>query len=85
MDRDAELSEFTALCTSDSGSPYAWWRAGAWAGKTALMPWFALHPPQGVRIVPFFITARLGAQNDVTSSPWSQRRAAACRRTTWRS
>ncbi|GGW90613.1 hypothetical protein GCM10010383_20260 [Streptomyces lomondensis] len=65
--RERELAELSAFCTADSGPPYAWWRAEAWAGKTALLSWFALHPPQGVRIVPFFITARLGAQNDVVA------------------
>ncbi|MFE0471030.1 hypothetical protein ACFW2V_05360 [Streptomyces sp. NPDC058947] len=63
--RERELAELTSFCTADSGPAYAWWRAEAWAGKTALLSWFALHPPRGVRIVPFFVTARLGAQNDV--------------------
>ncbi|MYS89416.1 MULTISPECIES: hypothetical protein [Streptomyces] len=67
VDREAESAELSAFCTADSGPAYAWWRAGAWAGKTALLSWFALHPPRGVRIVPFFITARLGAQNDVVA------------------
>ncbi|MEU0387582.1 hypothetical protein [Streptomyces chartreusis] len=67
VDREEESAELSAFCTADSGPAYAWWRAGAWAGKTALLSWFALHPPPGVRIVPFFITARLGAQNDVAA------------------
>lgn len=67
IDRDHELSDLAAFCTADSGPAYAWWRAGAWAGKTALMSWFALHPPQGVRVVPFFVTARLGAHDDATA------------------
>ncbi|WP_327718860.1 tetratricopeptide repeat protein [Streptomyces sp. NBC_00490] len=67
MGRAAELADLAAFCTTDSGPAYAWWRADAWAGKTALMSWFALHPPAGVRIVPFFVTARLGAQNDATA------------------
>jgi thioredoxin-like negative regulator of GroEL len=67
VDREEESAELSAFCTADSGPAYAWWRAGAWAGKTALLSWYALHPPQGVRIVPFFITARLGAQNDVAA------------------
>ncbi|MEU0245813.1 hypothetical protein ABZ192_16010 [Streptomyces sp. NPDC006235] len=67
VDREEELADLSAFGTADSGPAYAWWRAGAWAGKTALLSWFALHPPQGVRIVPFFITARLGAQNDVAA------------------
>ncbi|MGI5457165.1 hypothetical protein ACQEWB_29175 [Streptomyces sp. CA-249302] len=65
LDREAELTDLADFCTTDSGPSYAWWRAGAWAGKTALLSWFALHPPAGVRVVPFFVTARLGAQNDV--------------------
>ena len=40
-----------------------WWQAPAWAGKSALMSTFVLHPPAGVRVVAFFITARLGAQD----------------------
>ncbi|MFD3499323.1 hypothetical protein [Streptomyces sp. NPDC058678] len=67
VDRETELADLAAFCTAESGPAYAWWRAGAWAGKTALLSWFALHPPQGVRIVPFFVTARLGAQNDVVA------------------
>jgi len=61
-DRAAELDELAAFCTSSA--TYAWWRARAWSGKSALMSWFVLHPPAGVRIVSFFITARLAAQND---------------------
>jgi len=67
LGRETELAALTAFCTADSGPSYAWWRADAWAGKTALMSWFALHPPPGVRMVPFFVTARLRAQNDVTA------------------
>ncbi|MFE1551296.1 hypothetical protein [Streptomyces sp. NPDC058718] len=67
VDREDELAELAAFCRADSGPAYTWWRAEAWAGKTALLSWFALHPPPGVRIVPFFITARLGAQNDVVA------------------
>lgn len=68
--REAELAELAAFCLAqgtgpDSGPAYSWWRAGAWAGKTALLSWFALNPPPGVCVVPFFVTARLGAQNHV--------------------
>ncbi|MFC9704360.1 hypothetical protein ACFTWD_27105 [Streptomyces sp. NPDC056943] len=65
--REVELAELGAFCLADSGPLYVWWRAEAWAGKTALLSWFALDPPSGVRIVPFFVTARLGAQNDVAA------------------
>ncbi|MET9932798.1 MULTISPECIES: hypothetical protein [unclassified Streptomyces] len=63
--REQELAELAEFCRTGSG--YRWWRADAWAGKTALMASFALAPPPGVRIVPFFVTARLGAQNDVVA------------------
>ncbi|MFI8255591.1 hypothetical protein [Streptomyces filamentosus] len=62
VDREEELAELAAFCLAGRG--YAWWRADAWAGKTALMAWFALHPPQGVRVVPFFVTARWSFQSD---------------------
>ncbi|WP_405526103.1 hypothetical protein OG592_01555 [Streptomyces avidinii] len=64
MERERELEELTRFCTAEDAPSYRWWRAEAWAGKTALLAWFALHPPQDVRVVPFFITARLGAHND---------------------
>ncbi|WP_338494385.1 hypothetical protein [Streptomyces sp. SJL17-4] len=65
--RKRELAELADFCRADSGPAYAYWRAEAWAGKTALMACFALDPPQGVRIVSFFVTARLGSQNDVVA------------------
>ena len=61
--REAELRELAAYCTEPGRGPYVWWRAPAWAGKSALMSTFVLHPPAGVRVVAFFITARLGAQD----------------------
>ncbi|MFG2840078.1 hypothetical protein ACGFYE_34340 [Streptomyces zaomyceticus] len=67
VDRDDELAELADFCRAESGPAYAWWRADAWTGKTALLSWFALNPPPKVRVVPFFITARLGAQNDVAA------------------
>ena len=62
--RDRELAELAAFCTEPDGDPYAWWRAPAWAGKSALMSWFVLHPPPGVQVVSFFITARYKGQDD---------------------
>ncbi|KUN26372.1 hypothetical protein AQJ23_14460 [Streptomyces antibioticus] len=69
LGRESELRELAEFCCPDKDEEpfYGWWRAEAWAGKTALMAWFALHPPPGVRIVPFFITARWRAQNDVAA------------------
>ncbi|ATL29176.1 hypothetical protein [Streptomyces formicae] len=63
-DRDDELAELADFCRGAGDHAFTWWRAGPWAGKSALLAWFALHPPEGVRVVPFFITARLAAQND---------------------
>ncbi|QFZ21560.1 P-loop domain-containing protein [Saccharothrix syringae] len=65
-DRGAELAELASWCSGD-GEPYRWLRAPAWAGKSALMSWFALHPPEGVRVVSFFVTARLSGQSDKTA------------------
>ncbi|MFJ4871011.1 hypothetical protein [Streptomyces sp. NPDC088757] len=63
--REEESAELAEFCRTGTG--YRWWRADAWAGKAALMTWFVLDPPEGARIVPFFVTARLGAQNDVVA------------------
>ncbi len=62
--RDSELEALTSFCTQDDGPAYAYWRAPAWAGKSALMAWFACHPPPGVKIVPFFVTARFAGHSD---------------------
>jgi hypothetical protein len=63
-DRDGELAELAAFCTEPDRGPYGWWRASAWAGKSALMSWFVLHPPPGVQVVSFFVTARYKGQDD---------------------
>ena len=63
-DRDGELAELEAFCTEPGRSSYVWWQAAAWAGKSALMSWFVLHPPPGVQIMSFFITARYKGQDD---------------------
>ncbi|RST16427.1 hypothetical protein E2C00_25840 [Streptomyces sp. WAC05374] len=63
-DREAELAELADFCTRPEGDAYLWWRATPWAGKTALLSWFVLHPPPGTRIVSFFVTARFAAQSD---------------------
>ncbi|NUT47045.1 MAG: hypothetical protein HOV94_06940, partial [Saccharothrix sp.] len=62
--REAELAELAEFCTSPTGHAYSWWRAPAWSGKSALMSTFALDPPAGVRVVPFFVTARWSGHND---------------------
>lgn len=61
QDRDDELALLAQFCTEpDPHDAFVWWRAPAWAGKSALMAWFVLHPPPGIKLVSFFITARLG-------------------------
>ncbi|MFC4063471.1 hypothetical protein [Actinoplanes subglobosus] len=64
FDREAELTELADFCTADDRGPYVWWRAPAWAGKSALMSTFVLNPPDGVQIVSFFITARYAGQDN---------------------
>jgi len=64
IDREEELAELASFCTEPDRGPYAWWQAAAWAGKSALMSWFVLHPPPGARVVSFFITARFAGQNN---------------------
>jgi TPR repeat protein len=67
LGRQQELSELAAFCTSPDQGPYTWWQGAPWAGKSALMSWFALHPPPGVQILSFFITARFAAQSDLSA------------------
>lgn len=64
LGREEELAELAAFCTAADGRPYRYWLAGPWAGKSALMSWFVNHPPAGVRVVSFFITARSAGQSD---------------------
>lgn len=64
VERAAELAVIAEFCTANTGPSYLWWQAGAWAGKSAMMSWFALHPPPGVSVVSFFVTARFSGQND---------------------
>ncbi|MBT0769455.1 hypothetical protein KIH74_11025 [Kineosporia sp. J2-2] len=66
-DRDEELRVLARFCLADDGPAYLWWQAPAWSGKTALLGDFFLRPPAdvlaGVRLVAFFITARLSSQD----------------------
>lgn len=68
LGRDAELAELADWCTSAAvASPYLRWRAPAWYGKSALLSWFVLHPPVDVRLLSFFVTARLSGQSNKTN------------------
>ncbi len=71
MDREAELAELTRFCVAVDGERYAWWQASAWAGKSALLSWFVLNPPPGVRVISFFITARFKGQDDREAFLWN--------------
>lgn len=64
LGREQELADLTTFCLDDGPDNYAWWRAPAWSGKSALVSWFALHPPPSVRVVSFFVTARWRGNND---------------------
>lgn len=61
--RDGELEELAEFCRGVGDADYVWWQAPPWAGKSALMSWFVLNPPAKVRIVSFFVTARIPGQN----------------------
>ncbi len=62
--RETELAELADFCLApDEVGAYRWWRAPKRAGKSALMSWFTLHPPPGVRVVSFFVTGRLAGQD----------------------
>ncbi|MEU4746214.1 hypothetical protein AB0G02_37935, partial [Actinosynnema sp. NPDC023658] len=66
--REAELAALAAFCLDPAtAGSYLWWRAPAWSGKSALLSWFVLNPPPGVRVVSFFVTARLANQSDRTA------------------
>jgi tetratricopeptide (TPR) repeat protein len=61
-DREPELRELVRFCAEER--PYAWWQAGPWAGKSALLSWFVLDPPAGVDVVSFFVTRGFAGQSD---------------------
>ncbi|MFD8978463.1 hypothetical protein [Streptomyces sp. NPDC059564] len=63
--RDEELAALTAFTTAPDGGPaYVWWQADAWAGKSALLAWFADRClPAGVDVVHHFIAGRLGTNH----------------------
>lgn len=61
LDRDRELAELAAFVRGPAS--YARWLAGPWAGKTALMAWFVLHPPPRTTVLSFFITAADASQS----------------------
>ncbi|MFB8211514.1 hypothetical protein [Streptomyces sp. NPDC056010] len=61
--REDELEELVAFVTRGQDGPdYRWYQAGPWAGKTALLAWFADRYRQlpGIDIAHHFISGRLG-------------------------
>ncbi|MEU5811463.1 hypothetical protein [Streptomyces sp. NPDC047718] len=60
--REEELADLVAFATAPDGAPaYLWWQAGPWAGKTALLAWFAARClPDGVDAAHYVIAGRLG-------------------------
>ena len=70
VERDGEVAELSAFSTRPDNpgqAAYVWWQGPPWAGKSALMSWFVQHPPTGVRVVSFFVTARFASQSDHTA------------------
>jgi trypsin-like peptidase len=59
LGREEELRELAGFA-----EPYGWWEGPPWAGKTALMAWFALHAPPDVEVVPFFVGAGRAGSSD---------------------
>ena len=51
--RSAELAALEAFTCS--GERWRWIQGEAFAGKTALMAWFTLHPPEGVDVAACFL------------------------------
>ena len=44
LGREGELAELARFCLEQERSPYTWWQAGPWAGKSALLSTFVLRP-----------------------------------------
>ncbi|MCG5440759.1 hypothetical protein [Micromonospora foliorum] len=57
LDREPQLARLAAFCTGDGPDTYLWWKAFPGSGMTALLSWFVLHPPPGVRVVSCFVPA----------------------------
>ncbi|MGW1778628.1 trypsin-like peptidase domain-containing protein [Streptomyces sp. NPDC002143] len=61
-EREEVLAELVSFCAGPD--PYLWLQGRPWAGKTALVAWFAQHPPRSVVPVWFFVTGRQAGQAD---------------------
>lgn len=60
--RERECADLSTFATAPDGAPpYLWYRAGPWAGKTALLAWFlARELPAGVDVAHYFVSGRHG-------------------------
>ncbi len=56
--RADELAMLARFVLEDESGAYFVLQAPPWTGKSALMAWFVLHPPPGVQVFSFFVTAR---------------------------
>ena len=56
--READLAQLDAFV--DSEEQWLWLQAAAFAGKTALVTWFASHAPAGVNVVSCFLRRTTG-------------------------
>jgi hypothetical protein len=56
--RGEELADLTAFVGSQER--WRWIQGGAFVGKTALLAWFALHPPEGVDVAACFLRRTTG-------------------------
>ncbi|MFD5562869.1 hypothetical protein [Kitasatospora griseola] len=65
--REQELAQLRTFCAEPGPGGYWRWLAPAWAGKSALLAEFVLHPPDAVDVAAFFITSRLAGQADVAA------------------
>jgi tetratricopeptide (TPR) repeat protein len=70
LGRDAELAEMQAFC--EGPEHHWWWRADAWAGKSALMSWFVLNPAPGTVVVSFFVRSDQADSDAFTAALVSQ-------------
>ncbi|MFD5438770.1 hypothetical protein [Streptomyces tendae] len=66
LGRKAELAAMAAFATgADISAPRYWrWSGPAWSGKSALMAHFALHHPDDVDVLSFFVMARVPGRSD---------------------
>ncbi|MGC5000759.1 hypothetical protein [Streptomyces sp. DT195] len=83
-EREREMAELKAFVTAPAGSPsYLWWQADPWAGKTALVAWFAARRlPAGVDVAHHIIAGRLDTdrRDDFVQAVGTQLAAAAGKR-----